>query len=98
MHDAVLIEAPLDKLTQQIALMQEIMAEASQIVLGNLRLRSDVKVIEHPGRYADERGIVMWDRVWQLLGRTDLLLRQRNKADVPAPTRPLSYLSIDGAV
>ena len=63
-HDAVLIEAPLGELDQRVAQMQESMAQASKLVLDGFVLRSDVKLIEHPDRYVDERGRAMWELVW----------------------------------
>ncbi|WP_228390212.1 DNA polymerase [Pseudomonas helleri] len=66
-HDAVLIEAPLDRLDEDIAKAQECMREASRLVLAGFELGSDVKVIRHPERFQDERGVAMWDRVMGLL-------------------------------
>ena len=66
-HDAVLIEAPLDELDAAAAEMQALMRQASAIVLGGFELRSDVKFIRAPDRYLDERGTVMWDIVQELL-------------------------------
>lgn len=66
-HDAVLIEAPLDELEQVAEHMQRLMRQASAVVLGGFELRSDVKFIRHPHRYHDERGAVMWATVQELL-------------------------------
>jgi hypothetical protein len=66
-HDAVLIEAPEAEIESQVQAMQQIMEEASAIVLGGFRLRSDAKIIRHPDRYSDPRGKVMWDTVMGLL-------------------------------
>jgi len=66
-HDALLIEAPLTELDAAVATAQEAMADASDAVL-RFHLRSDVKVIRSPDRYADERGITMWRTVWELVG------------------------------
>jgi DNA polymerase-1 len=66
-HDAVLIEAPLDELEAQTAQMQSLMRRASAIVLGGFELRSDAKLIRAPDRYCDERGSVMWSIVQELL-------------------------------
>lgn len=67
-HDAVLIEAPLEILPQEVARMQAIMAYASRVVLGGLELRSDAMLIPFPERYSDPRGKRMWDTVMELLG------------------------------
>jgi DNA polymerase I len=66
-HDAVLITAPLDRLDADIARMQACMAEASRIVLDGFEIRTDVKRVNYPDRYADPRGVVMWDRVVDLI-------------------------------
>lgn len=66
-HDAVLIEAPEARIDEQVARMQDIMAEASAIVLGGFRLRTDAEVFRHPERYSDERGAKMWKTVMDIL-------------------------------
>jgi hypothetical protein len=70
-HDAVLICAPLDRLEADIARMQNIMREASRIVLNGFELGADATVVRHPGRYMDKRGTVMWQRVMQLMNRLE---------------------------
>jgi DNA polymerase-1 len=71
-HDAVLIEAPVDRIEDDVAKMQEIMRRASRIVLnataaGTHELRSDAKIIRYPDRYTDERGDEIWAHVMELL-------------------------------
>lgn len=66
-HDAFLIEAPLDQLDCAIVRAREIMADAGMAVLGNLRLKTDVEVVRYPDRYMDERGTRMWQTVMTLL-------------------------------
>ena len=71
-HDAVLIEAPIERIEADVALMQEIMRRASRVVLnadagGTHELRTDVEIVRYPERYSDERGAAIWDRVLQLL-------------------------------
>lgn len=68
-HDALLIEAPLDELDDAVAATQAAMAEASSMVLGGFRLRSDVKIVRYPDRYMDERGAVMWETIQSLLDK-----------------------------
>ncbi len=67
-HDALLIEAPLEELDQAIATTKSKMKEASGIVLGGFELGSDVKEVRYPDRYMDKRGVVMWDKVMNLIG------------------------------
>ena len=71
-HDAVLIEAPIERIESDVALMQEIMRRASRIVLnadpaGTHELRTDRNIIRYPDRYSDPRGAAIWDRVIGLL-------------------------------
>ena len=75
-HDAVLIEAPIDRIEADAALMREIMRRASRIVLnadasGTLELRTICDIICHPDHYSDERGAEIYANV------VDLLLRRR---------------------
>jgi hypothetical protein len=67
-HDALLIEAPLDDLERAVATTQALMAEASRIVLDGFELGSDVKLVRYPDRYMDERGVTMWNTVMNLIG------------------------------
>ena len=60
-HDAVLIEAPIERIEADVALMREIMRRASRIVLnadprGTHELRTDCKIVRYPDRYSDKRG------------------------------------------
>jgi DNA polymerase I len=71
-HDAVLIEAPIERIEADVAVMQEIMRRASRIVLnatavGTHELRTDFKIIKHPNRYTDPRGDAIWEHVLQLI-------------------------------
>lgn len=67
-HDALLIEAPLEELDAAIETTQMLMRQASSIVLDGFELGSDVKVVRYPDRYMDERGTVMWNSVMKLIG------------------------------
>jgi hypothetical protein len=66
-HDALLIEAPLDHLDETVELTQKIMKKASRIVLNGFELSSDAKVIRYPDRYFDKRGLEMWNTVMGLI-------------------------------
>lgn len=68
-HDAILIEAPLDQLDEVVSRTQCLMSDASAVVLNGFRLRSDAKTIRSPDRYMDERGEAMWSTVIGLLDR-----------------------------
>ena len=70
-HDAVLICAPLDRLDADVRRMQDVMREASRIVLNRFELGTDATVVRYPARYMDERGTVMWTRVMVLIERAE---------------------------
>jgi hypothetical protein len=68
----VLIEAPIERIEADVALMQEIMRRASRIVLnasaeGTYELRTDVTIVRYPDRYSDKRGVKTWATVLDLL-------------------------------
>jgi hypothetical protein len=71
-HDAVLIEAPIERIEADVVLAQEIMRRASRVVLNatadkTLELRTDAKIVRYPDRYSDKRGAAAWDQVLELL-------------------------------
>jgi hypothetical protein len=68
-HDAILIEAPLDELDAAIVTAQQAMSDASAAVLAGFRLGSEAKIIRFPKRYMDPRGTKMWETVWGIIGR-----------------------------
>jgi len=49
------------------------MKDASRIVLDGFELGSDVKVVRYPDRYMDKRGLVMWSKVMDLIGSTEIV-------------------------
>jgi DNA polymerase-1 len=55
-HDAILVEAPIDKIDRNVALLQKIMARASAIVLGGHTLCTDATIVRYPDHYSDSRG------------------------------------------
>jgi DNA polymerase I len=67
-HDAVLIEAPIERIDEDVARLQSLMATASSTVLGGvLELGSEAKIVRWPDRYSDPRGKVMWETVTRLV-------------------------------
>lgn len=68
-HDALLLEAPIDEIETQAAQLAQIMGDASELVLGaGKRCRSDIKIIRYPDRFQEEeRGKVMFEKVIRLL-------------------------------
>ncbi|MDB4409323.1 DNA polymerase [Gammaproteobacteria bacterium] len=91
-HDAILIEAPLNELPNTINRTQALMAEASRVVLSGFELRTDADVIRYPDRYEDGRGQVMWRTVADILSdilrpQTCALAYQDLLTGVPTPVR-----------
>lgn len=73
-HDAVLIEAPIERIEVDVVRMREIMRRASRIVLnadttGTHELRTDPKIVRHPDRFKDPRGEKIWSDIMDLLGK-----------------------------
>ena len=66
-HDAVLIEAPLEALQEATKRMQACMVAASHVVLEAFELRSGATTIRYPDRFEDERGREMWSKVQGIL-------------------------------
>jgi hypothetical protein len=73
-HDALLIESPLSRINQDVALLKDIMRRASRVVLnprasGAFVLQADAKIVGYPNRYSDRRGVRMWDLVTGMLDK-----------------------------
>jgi DNA polymerase I-like protein with 3'-5' exonuclease and polymerase domains len=72
-HDALLLEAPADKIEEQVIQLTAIMQRASALVLGEGRVCGvDAEIVRYPDRYSDERGRVMWSRVMALIEAAEL--------------------------
>jgi hypothetical protein len=56
-----MIEAPLERLAEDVTRMQALMTEAGRAVTGGFPVRTDAAVVRWPGRYIDERGRALWD-------------------------------------
>lgn len=69
-HDALLIEAPVEQIEAVVSETQAAMREASRAVLNGFALESDAKIVRFPYRYMDERGEKMWQTVMKLLPET----------------------------
>lgn len=68
-HDAVLIEAPIDQIEEHVAIARDAMICASALVLGGRSCRVDAEIYKFPDRFMDEeRGATMWNKVMGLIG------------------------------
>lgn len=66
-HDAVMLMAPLERIEEDVTHMQELMRQASEIVLDGFSLGTDAAIVRHPDRYSDKRGKDFWNKVMSLL-------------------------------
>lgn len=66
-HDAVLIEAPIDQIADAVAETQRCMAAASRAVLDGFELGTDAEIVRWPDRFSDDRGAAMWTKILALL-------------------------------
>ena len=66
-HDAVLIEAPVDQIESIVSKAQRIMEKASQVILYGFTVRTDAKIIRYPHHYSDPRGEEMWAKITAVL-------------------------------
>lgn len=70
-HDAILIEAPLEELDDTVERTKKAMSDASAAVLDGFKLRTDVKIVRYPNRYSDGRGVKMWETVNRIMERIE---------------------------
>ncbi len=67
-HDAILLESPIETLNQDVLRLQNIMIEAGRIILDGFSIRVETDITTYPDRYMDERGVAMWEKVQRLGG------------------------------
>ena len=90
-HDALLIEAPLDHLDDAIATTRRLMAEASGIVLEGFELRTSVQTCRAPDRWGEKRGTTVWSAVGQAIAERRAPAHGRHATRAPPHSRPISY-------
>jgi DNA polymerase-1 len=66
-HDAFLIDAPVDAIGDACASMQECMSTASALVLDGLVLRSDARIVRDGQSLIEPRGQAIWQLVTEFL-------------------------------
>jgi len=92
-HDALLIEAPLEDLTDAVESTEAAMAEASEIVLNGFRLRTSVTSIRYPDHYPHPRSDALWseiDRTLAELEGSSEPAHERDAACARIHPRPIS--------
>jgi len=65
-HDAILIEAPIEKIKQDVKTTQQIMEYATKCIL-DFPISTDVKIVKYPNNFVEPRGQVMWDSIWEIV-------------------------------
>jgi DNA polymerase I-like protein with 3'-5' exonuclease and polymerase domains len=66
-HDAILIEAPIDRIEQDAAVAEVAMKEASREMFAGFEIKVDRKIVRWPDRYMDKRGVEVWRNISGLL-------------------------------
>ena len=66
-HDAVLIEAPVEQIEADVEIAKRCWSKASEIVLGGFALDADAKIVRYPDVYHDDDGEEMWKRILGVL-------------------------------
>jgi hypothetical protein len=67
-HDALLVEGPIEDIDDIVAAAIRAMEDASAIVLGGPRLKVDAKMIRWPDRFQDEDGWETWCKILGMIG------------------------------
>lgn len=70
-HDAILIEAPVNEIEKAVEITQQALIDASKIILNGFELRSDADVVKYPQRYMDERGVETFDKIMKIIYKED---------------------------
>jgi len=92
-HDALLIEAPLEALEKDVETAQELMEEASAVVLKGFRERTDATIVRYPDRYSDGRGEKLWREIMKLVKKRESVSSQQHIESVE-PVSPVQQMPI----
>jgi len=69
-HDAILIEAPINEIEKKVKTTREIMEFASECVL-DFKINTDVQIFKYPNNFFDSRGELMWNTIWDIMSNLD---------------------------
>jgi DNA polymerase I len=87
-HDAVMVEVPIEDVEEASAALDRVMRDASAVVLQGYELPTDVQIIRPGERFHDKRGIAMWDTVTRLVASSNRHRRcHEPKASYRLPNR-----------
>jgi hypothetical protein len=70
-HDAFLVEADAAHAVEASAALDQVMRDASRVVLRGYEIGTDEQIIHAGSRYYDERGEVMWNTVTKLMKKLE---------------------------
>jgi hypothetical protein len=70
-HDAVLLESPLERLDEDVALCCKVFEKSSAQVLYGFGLRTDVEIFRYPERFMEPQGQGMWNAISSILQRLE---------------------------
>jgi hypothetical protein len=70
-HDAFLAEAEADRAEEVSVALDQVMRDASRIVLRGYELRTDCQIVGAGERYFDDRGLAMWETVTRLVTKLE---------------------------
>jgi DNA polymerase-1 len=72
-HDAFLLETPIDEIEVTKTAAQSAMAEASRVVLNGFEIKTDVEETVWPNRCTDARGFALWQKICAQLEKRGVL-------------------------
>jgi len=64
-HDQILITSTIGKVESDAEELKLCMEDASALVLGGLRLRTETVIFKHPNHYRCKKGVAFWERIKQ---------------------------------
>jgi len=70
-HDALLVEGPLNDAEELSRSLDQLMSDAAAMVLRGYRLPTDYQIIKPGEHYQDERGAAMWRTVTRLVAKLE---------------------------
>ena len=83
-HDAILVGGPVGEIEDIVHRTRVAMDKASALVLEGLVMRTDAKIVKHPDRLLDARGIDTWNRIVRMV---DEIEREQSVAGTVAVVR-----------
>jgi DNA polymerase family A len=70
-HDAIMAEAPLDRIEDVSIALDRVMRDAAAVVLRGYELPTDVQPVRPGERFYEERGEAMWETVTRLVAKLE---------------------------